>query len=231
MSKDLTTEEKILIKQINQLCESRKYEDAEKIFEKFVEQNPNNLEMLLRFGFFEYYALHDDLKGKKYLERVLKLDRNNLDALILLSDIDMAGVDKNLFKKLSSVYVEDPEYASMIEFCKALFYQDEDDNEMYEKSLKASIELWPNHVFNYLKLACFYKRRGNLKEARNLMEKVLENVKFIYPENGYDIDYTDYQEYFNELIKRIHISSSFYNEYLKELNDLNKKLKIETFEA
>ena len=228
MSRGLTTEEKILIKQINQLCELHKYEDAEEIFEKFVEQNPDNIEMLLRFGFFEYYALHDDLKAIEYLKKILKLDPNNLDALIILSDMIIARFDDelHLLNRLCSVEVKNPEYASMIEYCKSLFYKDKNDDEIYKKALKTSIELWPYHVYNYLDLSRFYKYKNNLKQAKDLIKKSLENVKLIYPEI-HDIDYTDYQEYFNELIKGVHLPRWIYESYIEELNDLTSRTEKE----
>ena len=110
----------------------------------------------------------------------------------------------------------------MIEYCKSLFYQDENDYKMQENVLKKSIELYPKHVFNYLRLAAFYKNHNNLIKAVELMEKALKNITLVYPISGHDIDYTDYQEYFNELIKRIHVPQVHYESYINELNELKR---------
>jgi tetratricopeptide (TPR) repeat protein len=227
MSRELTREEQKFIQKINQLCSLHKAEEAEEKFENFIQKNPNNIEMLLRFAFFEYYSdLHDDLKCIHYLKLVLNLEPNNLDALLLLSDLVIARHDEklSLFNRLEFVQTEDNEYASMIEYCKTLFYQDENNNEMREKTLEKSIELCSTHFYNNYELAKIYKEKKEFVKAYILMKSALKNIRLVYPPEGHDIDYTDYQEYFNELIKRVHVSHLHYKSYCKQFDELKNVL-------
>ena len=58
---------------------SQNYKEAEKLFLKILEKEPDNLDALYHLGVLKE-VIHDIEKAKKYYERVLEIDPENKEA-------------------------------------------------------------------------------------------------------------------------------------------------------
>ena len=233
-----------LIKEVNKLVKTRNSDDidkAEMLLENYLKENPKDIEMWIRFCVFELQPpLCDGERGLKYIYKVLEMDPNNFEAVMLMACIDRFLASANsVIIKLSQIRTDDPEKLSMIEYAKAWsyerieednykaihgnldgFYKSPENYKQTEEALKKSINLYPCHVYSYKHLARIYNRCNKKASAAKLIKKAIKNVKVIYKEGeGLDGDWTCPQEYFNELVKGTHISESLYKslgEYLVE---------------
>lgn len=142
------------------------------------------------------------------LEKILIHDKNNVNALLLITYVYrhyLGGIDEQLLNKILSLHTQNPESNSMLKYVASWSY----DNDPYkqEKLLKTSISEYSEHVWNYVDLARFYLNQGKNIEAKELIKKALSNVKKIY--NNTEItkyDPTDIDEFLNERIKGIYLT-------------------------
>ena len=206
----------LLIKKINILIDKNQFDEAEKEIEDLLKVDPYNTDLWLRLAILEtipslsYYP-----KAIESLNKILEYDDANFEAILLLICINhyMIGfIEDELIDKIEKIKTNDKEKLSMLEYAKSWYFQRLDKNK-YVESLQKSIELYPYHVFNYEKLAQYYKRNGEFNKANTLIEQALKNVKFIYCEqsNKQEHDDTSIDKYFNEFVKGTHITDIVYN--------------------
>jgi len=212
-----------LIKKLNELGDLNQFEEAERILDELLKNDPHNTELWLRYALFELRPpISYQPKSIECLNSILTYDPCNADAILLLAyiyDYMAGGIDEELITKLSSIKTEDPEYLSMIEYIKSRRYFG-NDNAMHELHLLKSIQKFQGHVYNYRDLGWLYTKTGRQNEGKKLLHTALKNVKLVYPypsDNTFFHDYTDVHEYFNELVKGIHMTFVNYQSLEEEL--------------
>ncbi|MGB8367612.1 MAG: tetratricopeptide repeat protein [Candidatus Babeliales bacterium] len=214
---------KLLIKNIKDLTkmyylvpigerDAYSFEIMRNLIEEYLEKNPKDTEVWLRLAMLEFTPPFEDPEMiSEYLYGIFKYDPYNIYATITLAciqDVLRGEITEEIFEKLNTLSSDSPELNSMIELEKAKYYQCKDNDALYEKYLLNSIRDCNKHVKNYKYLAYLYKQQGKKKEAKQLAQKALSNVKVIYGENSPITDVTDIEEFINEYIKGTHITDS-----------------------
>ncbi len=227
----MNTDKKIIISKVNELFKQDKIEEPERLLENYINQYPKDLDMLLRFAVFELnYPIYDHIKSIEAIDKILELDSNNIDTLLLLSYIKhfmLGDIDQKMLKKFAQVKTDDLQKLSMLEYVKSWFYDREKNYDMYEKTLLKSISLYSKHVYNNLDLGRFYLKQGNLIEAKKLLLSALNNIELVFPDVDYEYDCTDVNKIFYEFIKGTHTTSFMKGSIIKSLEELESKLTIE----
>ncbi len=191
------------------------------IFKKKLENNSNNIEVLFVLALVEAFlpnATHSPIIT--LLEKILRIsNENEAIALIVYAYIKdhSIGIDEMLLHKLKTMHTANHEINSMLKYAISLFYINK-DSKQEEQYLKESISLCPNHVLNYVHLAELYLKERRSSEAKILIQAALKNVKKIYSDDVLAVAYdaTNINEFINELIKGIHLTS----ENLKSIETL-----------
>jgi tetratricopeptide (TPR) repeat protein len=208
-----------LIKQIIEIskdCTLEKLEKIEQLLEEQLQHEPENIELWLRLALLELaIPLVDTYKSIACLEKVLELNKNNSNALLLLAYINhhqLGGISEELMRRLNATCTDSAELNSMLKYAISWFYFGTNpaskDVALEEFYLKSSINLFQNHVWNHVKLAELYITQRKLIEAKELLGKALSNIKKVYP-SEYEseaCDITDIDEYLNERFKGIYLS-------------------------
>jgi uncharacterized protein HemY len=102
------------------------------------------------------------------------------------------------------MHTKNAQLNSMLKYAASWFYRENDDNELEEKYLKESIDLYQGHVWNYEHLAKLYQKQGREHEANDLMQKAQSNVKKVYGLGNRQVDPTSLVVLWNELITGIY---------------------------
>ena len=214
---------KDLIKKINELDDQGFAEDADSLFDNYLELHPDDIDMLLRQATYLLGPpLGDYLKALDCIDAVLSIDSNNIEACLLWAcalNFMLGDVDSDVFNKLSKIETNDPDKQSMIEYVKSWYYRDRNMHELYEKALINSINIYSYNVWNYRDLGRFYMEHGRKDEGQKLIKKAMDNVKNVFPDN-YDYsnyDLTDVQSYFDSLIRGTRITYAVSENLDKEL--------------
>lgn len=201
----------------------------EALIEKELEKNPHNIELLLRFALLEQSVpFADHIKSTMILNIILTYEPKNSLALLVLAGVNNycghAMDDKEILEKLVSFKTNDEEMASMFAYAASWYYADIGDKEKLEFMLLESIKLWPNHVFNQYDLAKLYLKQNRLAEAKSLVHKAMNNVVKIFNDDDHN-DYTDVNNYINEMIKGTHITPEVYSILTELLQKITEKSK------
>src|SRR3990167_11189863 len=118
---------KDLIKKINELDDQGFAEDADSLFDNYLELYPNDIDMLLRQATYLLGPpLGDYLKALDCIDAVLSIDSNNIEACLLWAcalNFMLGDVDSDVFNKLSKIETNDPDKQSMIEYVKSWYYR------------------------------------------------------------------------------------------------------------
>jgi tetratricopeptide (TPR) repeat protein len=201
-----------------------KAEELRIIFKKYLKENPCDTEVWIKFALLLYSALlHEDLKAQKCLETILEYDANNIQVKLFLVYIieHYSYIDEDLFEILNKIKTPNKELMSLVEYSKSSYYYlTKEDFDSYELCLKKSIELCDKYVSNYVDLGQFYIKRGNIQQGYELMKKGLQNVEYVYDE-AHPYDILDFEEFFNERFKGIHLSDSNYKIILESFDPLS----------
>lgn len=208
-----------LISKIIELSRSNKLIEIEKLLEEQLRHEPNNVELWLRLAVLELASpLNDCYKGIACLEKILALEENNPVALLLLAYInhyELGGINKTLMEKLNSIHTNSAELNSMLKYAISWFYF-EKDAKLEEQFLKASISIYKNHVWNYVRLAKLCFKQSRKVEAKDFIQTALKNVKKVYSPGEYiGFDITDINKFLNENIKGIYLSKENIKEFKK----------------
>lgn len=201
---------------IFKLSKDNKSLELKKFLEASLLKSPNNTEIILRLSILELYPpFVNEENSIKLLEKLLALQSDNYEALILLAyiyEVYWTGINQELFEKLDMAAIQNNEILSMIERAKAWYYKkacwyDNQKCDLYEKLLLNSIKLCPFHVYNYTELANFYLKQNKRSEARKLLEIAIKNIKKIVPRNCELGDFTSINYFLNENMKGTHITA------------------------
>jgi hypothetical protein len=215
----------LLLKQIDKL--NKLYSDpknpeigSESILEKidfllesYLEDHPQDTEIWVKRIRVEFNSPWEDYdRIEKYVNSVLKYDKNNIQSLLLLAyaqSVYRGKVKDDLFIQLLSCcpITADKEVLSMIHLALSWYYSWKDIKK-YEEQLLASIFHYNKHVNNYRYLAKLYYTTGRFSEAKEMMLHALANIRKVY-ENDYDYslrDIASITSFFDEYYKGTHVS-------------------------
>ena len=183
--------------------------DMAVIVEHYLQENPNDIEIGIRFALFLYAPpLTDLLTSINILRKIIEWDSNNAIALIALAYIKhryYGGIDDDLLSKLAACQTHNNEIQSMLELAKAWYYREKNDNKNCEALLKQSIELCDTYVYNFKELGKLYIYNDKINEGRLFVKQGLYNVRHIY----YDGDCYDHISW------KLNNTEHFINEYIK----------------
>ena len=189
----------------------------ETLIEEYLKDNPNDVEMLIILALtVDTVPLADCEKAIASLKKALNIDPHNAYALILCAYIETHNmvISEDIFEKLCVIHNDNLETMSMINFVKAWYFEENDDEKGYEEALLKSIELCKHHSRNYKSLGFYYVKKGKIYEGKELLKKALLNIKHIYTEDERHEIY-DINQFLNERIKGIHVTEPNF-EFLEE---------------
>ncbi len=208
------------VSKIIELSNNDDEEKAAAMIEERLKEEPNNIELWLRLALLELYPpIADYEKSIESCEKVLDFEKNNVIAILLIAYIKdrlLGGIDEKLKNKLCFLTTDSAELNSMLRYvaswyyAASWYYERKEDPNMKEQLLKESINLYKGHVWNYVCLAVLYFSKGRDLEAKELVKMALKNVQKVYRidnDDNLEYDATDSNEFLNERINGIHITS------------------------
>ncbi len=202
--------------------------NADKKIKKLLEieliKNPNNIDLLFRLAILEQDPpLFAEDKSLTHLQTILTLDKDNIIAIILIAYINhnfclLVGpkLGSPIINMLNELKTNNAELNSIIKYALSWFCW---NKKVKESLLKASINFYQGHVWNYVHLAKLYSEQGRHVEAKNFYQKALDNVVKVYSDNDL-YDTTDITEFLNERIKGIYLSSINLTSIKEQLEEL-----------
>ena len=225
----MVAEKELIIKKANEYNNSADRYDVlmgEKLFDDYIAKHPNDIDMLLRLAtYLLLWQFGDTPKAMECINRVLELDKNNIEATLLLVCIKFFYICTSEEDRLSlcNLKTDDPEELSMIEYAKSWTYvNNKKQQDLYQEALEKSVQLYSFHVWNHMHLARFYIKQDRKTEARSLMQKAIKNVKVVFHlDNEQKNDWTSTQEYFNKIIRGTHITDVLYESLKNELLEVS----------
>lgn len=210
-----------IIKRLSRQQDKACLEEAEKLLETYLEKYPKDTDGWLRLALLVLSVpLVDFYKSINCIHQVLSYDANNADAVLLLTYVyhtSLGGVDENLFNRLDRLTLEDNSYRSMIEYVKSWRYW-RTGEPPYEELLLRSVQIYGCHVYNYLDLARYYVKNGQMEQGKYLARIGLSNIVAVYSEDIEIADGTSLKELFNEQIKGVHVPDWVVDSIKKEFD-------------
>lgn len=194
--------------------DKKRAEDVRILFEKYLDNNPYDTEIWIKFALLAYCALfHDDVDAQAYLEKILAYDPHNIKVILFHTYIveHYSYLNDALMERLNKLKTDDKSLMSLIEFQKSSYYYivTENPNE-YEKCLLRSIKFCDKYFWNNVHLGRFYLRKGFITKGHEYLKKGLNNLEYVYDDTR-PRNILDLEEFFNERLKGIHLSQSNYN--------------------
>ncbi len=181
---------------------------AIQLFQQFLKDNPENIEVRTKYALFIYDDVHDEMEGIKQLHIILKYDCNNIFAKFLLGYIayfSIGVVDDLTNDIICDMEIKDnnKELLSIRELIKSWYYYS--DKEKEKECLLKSIEYWDKHVWNYRQVGLYYYFKKDYRSAYYYFEKAFSNIQLVY--TNYDNRELFSPELFiNEQLKGIYVS-------------------------
>jgi tetratricopeptide (TPR) repeat protein len=202
-----------LLSRLDILEKEENYEELYSIVEEELQFGSHTSDVWIKLAIaIIVVPIVDYEKSIACLEKALAIEHNNPLALIVLAHVyeyQLGGINDMLLHRIKNIHTDSDEINSMLKYVASWSYSDgkKDDHEREEQLLKESIKLWDKHVWNYMHLVRLYIRQKRYLEIDNLVYKALSNIKKIYDGTTHP-DVTDIDEYINEHIKGIYITSS-----------------------
>ena len=124
-----------------------------------------------------------------------------------------------IVEKLFTIQTDNDEDMSLIEFARALYYEDKNNGTMKEKALVNSIMYCEKFVCNYEMLGTLYAQYGHLEEAISLLKRALANIQTAESGPCEDlIDRSDIESLLDEFFRGVVVSASFKENIQKKLD-------------
>jgi tetratricopeptide (TPR) repeat protein len=154
------------------------FSEAIKIYEDLLNDFPSHLNSMVNLV-RSYEALKQREKAVNFLEAHYKKHNNDLVVLGVLSDLYMANKDFGKAKDLLLTQIKDSPEKSVplfLALAKVETYLQKSPNGAKETYLKA-LQVNPDNPQILMALAGFYEQTGNVIDARQTYEKVIEKHK------------------------------------------------------
>ena len=198
----------------------------EDLFKNYLKKNHCNVEILIRFAIFEYEFFLDDYMALRISRKAAVCKPENLKSFLIMALISfsMSYKHKNyILQNLDQIIVENNVSKSLIAYAKALYWKAFNEI-LFIKYLKKSVEYCDSFVWNNYKLGEIYLKKGNIKKAKELTEKALRNIQYVYPYPSKEYNITPAEELINERLKGIYITQSNLKFIQEQLEEINQKL-------
>lgn len=203
----------------------KQLEEIESLCEEYLKHYPNDTDILKRLAMtLHTVPLADDYKAVECLKKVVEMEKNDIYALAALLELEWLAYGKMDPKdclKLYEIATSDPEELSIVEYLKATYLEQEkmSVNE-YVTCLQKSIDLYPYHVNNWIKLGRYMIANNRENEGLTFVRRGYENIKKVYKENQL-LDITSVKDFVSEFITGTE-SSDVWVEFLKkDLKDIS----------
>ena len=223
----MVVEKELIIKKVNEyhnLGDEDLIYKGEGLLEEYLKNNPDDIDMLLRLGAYVLAPpIVNDLKTMDCVYKILNIDKNNVEAVLLYACANLLYCFENYQEALDlllGLKTDDPEKLSMIEYAKSWSYEYEYKYDQFEQALIKSVQLYPFHVWNCRDLGRLYIKQGRKSEGFELLSKAIGNVK-IACNSDHEVDWTDANEYLDEFIRGTHIPDSLYESLKNELLEVS----------
>lgn len=151
------------------------YEQLEIILKHRLLAN-KNVDTLFEYALVRLlFPFVDDDSAIYYLNEILKLEKNNFEALIIKLYLQnyYCGMDSDYDVLVSRDWNDNRKYAICDYITSWKFY---DDENLKRKYLESSIEKCPDFVFTYRRLGHIYMKNGMFKEANKCFKSAKKNV-------------------------------------------------------
>ncbi|XP_078060436.1 interferon-induced protein with tetratricopeptide repeats 5-like isoform X3 [Mustelus asterias] len=146
---------------------ARYYEDAKECFKKALEEAPDNTEWI--FGYatalsrLEWFSGTPESRGPseamKQLRRVLELDPDHTEAMVLLAlKLQQFNQKEEALKFIEEALQKSPDLPYVLRYA-AKFYRTKGDVEKAVDLLKKGLEITPNSSFLYYQIGMCYKNQ------------------------------------------------------------------------
>lgn len=206
--------------QLKKLIEKGDSFETEKFLEEQLKKYPNDIGLLLKLCMTRInIPIEDGEKALLCINKIYEIDINNFYATILeycIYDSILGGIEEIHYNKLKRLNNCSNYQLSIARYLMSYYwYFTKNDVVKTIELLKESIELCNEFVNNYNLLGGIYIEMGHKELGVKLKRKALENIKMIYPDE-YIYDFTDVNEYINEIITGIYVTDLRYQEILEE---------------
>lgn len=182
-------------------------EQAEVVIESQLKYN-YNIDLLLKLAVTVLCVpLVDYNKSLACVKNVYEIDENNFQAIILECCIHyyhLGGIDSELFSKLNRINNVSDKDLSIVKYVMSWYYEN-NDIKNYMLCLQESTNLCKEYVENYKDLGLLYLKQGQISKGLEYLKKALSNIQQVYSDDIHD--FTSVQEYFDEMITGIRITS------------------------
>lgn len=184
-------------------------EKLESLIESYLAHHPNDLNMWMRLAIAVYTRpLADDLKAVACLEKVLKQDTGNNEALLILSYIQdgFAIIDDALLKRIERAIQEEQDSIIKGMLYKMAASGAMSDKNKYQFFLEASAFFAPYHVKNHMLLGFLYIEQHDFERAERVLKTALNNIQSVDVES-ISGDITSVDDFLESYIQGIHTTS------------------------
>lgn len=198
------------------LAQNGNYELLECTLLKELEQNPNDIEVLMKLAITEFmFPFYDEIKCMDYLCRIIKIAPTHFEALamkIYCQEHYCCSVDETDLEQLLCVGYNDSQQLAIAYYMKSWIYSPlhiKCNTKTEKKYLLKSTELFPYMVYPFKRLGKIFECEGKCESAKDSFRKALSNVMNVLTKEGNCC--TTAQSFIDEYITGISLSDINYN--------------------
>lgn len=228
---------KLLLQELHQLVvlwNKADYPKDEPILERmehllinFLEDHGDDVDILIKLALVEFTVPWiDGTRSSYYLNRALSVSPNNVQALLLLAEIQTSsiGMQKQVLDQLKSIKTTNEQDQALVYYAQSLYYLFNHPNSSeHEVTLIKSIEMFSGYVRPQLNLGDVYARKGEKLKACRLFESALKNIKQVLTGNEL-ADIADPERYIDIYLKGMMISDILYDSILARIAECQSVL-------
>lgn len=224
-----------LFDQLNLLSQSFKKEDRSRIKDPetimqdiildYLSKQPSDVDLWVKLMLIQSIPPRADyIAIKDCTNIVFMYDSFNIPALLILMYgyyyLIRSPDEEYPIQRLFDAKSEDKELSAMLEIAKAQWYDEQNNQDLYEHCLLTSINSCQSFAYPYISLGLFYIDNNMISEGKEFLRLGLANVKKIYDETSYDWSRVlDIGFFYEEHYRLTYIPRSYY----KKLHDMLNK--------
>lgn len=204
-------------------------EIVEKIIIEMLKKDPKNVDLWFRLCMTEIsIPFVDHIAAFNCIDKIHEIEPQNIMATILKAVIESIHlvISDDTYNKLSKIDNLPKEMMAIVFYLQALYFENKSDRiYLMEYYLIKSISEYDRYPYILEKLAMFNYCNGKYSIAVELLKKSLSCVLYILDQNdNYEElrDFTDYQNYIDELITGVTVTYACYG-FIEENLELAEK--------
>ena len=198
---------------------------AAELLEEYLKNHPQDTEAWLRLfmiSMSDRLDLEDEMRAVAACKSILSYDAYNVRALLALSYVycyyPYHKYEDVIVEKLFTVQTDNHEDMSLLEFARARYYEDKNNEVLQEKAVLKSVMYCDCFVFNYEMLGTLYARQGRFEEGMPLLKKALANIQTVVSGPCEDLtDRSDIESLLDEFFRGIVVVDSRRDRIQKKL--------------